>query len=93
MQLLASLCEYVSERVRSEKALPDGHASKLTEADKEAVAALVLPLAMQALYSKSATTTLQACVALKYLGFLAPTTTLQPLLVRVYQVAASAPIH
>lgn len=84
-QLLASLCEYISERVRAEKLLPDDDACKLTAQDINNVAELILPLALQGLYSKSGTATLHSCMALKYLGFLAPDITLPPLMARVYQ--------
>ena len=84
-QLLASLCEYFTERVSAERLLPASDPSRLTEADVDKFAELILPLAMQGLYSKSGTATLQSCVALKYLGTLAPSIALPPLLVRVYQ--------
>jgi proteasome activator subunit 4 len=84
-QLLASLCEYITERVRAEKQLPEGQAGKLTTEDITCLAELILPLALQGLYSKSGTATLQSCLALKGLGFLAPRVTLPPLLVRIYQ--------
>ena len=52
-QMLASLCEYVTERVRSERGLPEGDANKLTGQDINDIAELILPLALQGLYSKS----------------------------------------
>ena len=84
-QLLASLCEYTLERVRSECALPDGDPCKLTPADINNVAELILPLALQGLYSKSGTATLHSCMVLRHLGFLAPNIALPPLMVRGYQ--------
>ena len=84
-QLLASLCEYMSERVNAERDLPDNDPCKLGAADINNIAALILPLALQGLYSKSGTATLQSCVAFKYLGSLAAGTTLPPLLERAYQ--------
>eukprot|EP00960_Hanusia_phi_P076941 768630-Hanusia_phi.AAC.5 len=82
-QLLASLCEYLMERVRAERDVPDGESYKLQANDISNIARLILPVALQGLYSKSNTATLQSCVALKYLGSLDPNNTLPPLLDRI----------
>ena len=86
-QLVASLCEYFAERVRRERLLPIGAYAdvRLGEADVRAFAQLLLPVALQGLFSKSGSVTLQSCTALKHLSFLAPDDALQPLLERVYQ--------
>ena len=52
-QLLSSLCENLSARVRREEALPDGDALKLTRDDVASFTGVVLPLAFQGLYSKN----------------------------------------
>lgn len=79
------LCEHLAGRVARERTLgEDGGGNRLGQADIAAVAAAVLPLALQGLYSKSSTATLQSCTALRHLGFLDPATTLPPLLARVY---------
>ena len=84
-QLLSSLCENLSARVRREEALPDGEARKLTRDDVAAFTGVVLPLAFQGLYSKNGAATLQACQALKTLALMDPAQTLAPLLLRVDQ--------
>ena len=95
-QLLASLCEYLHLRYLREKdeaaaaaRLPPGapqapSAHRLLPADVAEFAKIMLPLALQGLYSKSGTATMQASTALRHLAFLAPEIVLPPVLDRIY---------
>lgn len=84
-QLISSLCEYFAERVHREKSSPDGAGFKLTKADVRDFASVILPLALQGLYSKNSTAILHSCSALRQLGFLDLPTMLPPLLENTFR--------
>ena len=83
-QLLSSLCLHLLDRVRREKMSDPGPDLKLQPADVTAVVNIVMPLALQGLYSKNASAVSQVCVALKDLALLDADTLLPALVERVY---------
>ena len=84
-QLISSLCEYFAERVYRERDSPDRCDYKLMKADIGEFTQIILPLALQGLYSKNSTAILHSCSALRQLGFLDLPTMLPPLLENTFR--------
>ena len=84
-QLIASLCEHLFDRVTNERMDETDQKFALKKSDISEFVDIVKPLAFQGLYSKSSTTVMHSCTALKMLSLLDADATLPPLLDRLYQ--------
>lgn len=66
--LVCALCEYFYRRVLAERR--NLECAGLQQSDIMEFASIMLPVALQGLYSKSVSASMQSCAALKYLGLL-----------------------
>ena len=83
-QMLSALCSHMLDRVRRERASDPGSALRLQAEDIHAFVQIVMPLALQGLYSKNSGAMGQACNALQDLAQIDADTVLPPLLDRAY---------